>query len=172
MKRLALILISIVLPFSIMVGCEQTPDKNADLQARIDSLQNKVNSAYVPGTGEIMNGIVQPHHLKLWLAGQNQNWQLAEYERHMLMGGFTRIQKYHKGKPEATDVVMAFPAMSAIENAIREKDVKAFKSSFAGLTNSCNTCHQVLKCGFNVIVVPSGNNLGNQSFKSASMNSN
>jgi len=166
MKLLALILISIVLPFSLMVGCEQSGDKDADLQARIDSLQNKVNSAYVPGTGEIMNGIIQPHHLKLWRAGENGNWQLAEYERHMLMGGFTRIQKYHRDKPEAAEVVMAFPAMDAIEKAIREKDIRAFKSNFAVLTNTCNTCHQALKSGFNVIIVPSDNNFDNQSFKS------
>lgn len=167
MKRLSLILISLVVPFSLMVGCEQSGGRGADLQARIDSLQNKVNSAYVPGTGEIMNGIVQPHHLKLWLAGQNKNWELAEYESHMLMGGFDRIQKYHKNKPEAAAVVMAFPAMDAIEKAIREKDVQAFKSNFAVLTNNCNTCHQALNCGFNVITVPSGNNFDNQSFKPA-----
>ncbi len=167
MKRLSLIFIAFALPFSLMVGCEQSGDKKAELQARIDSLQNKVNSAYVPGTGEIMNGIIQPHHVKLWLAGQSKNWGLAEYERHMLMGGFSRIQKYHKGTPEATSVVMAFPAMGAIERAIRDKDIKAFESNFAVLTNSCNTCHQVLNCGFNVITVPSGNSFENQSFKSA-----
>src|ERR1700761_2940385 len=135
MKRLSIIFIALALPFSIMVGCERSGDKIMDLQARIDSLQNKVNSAYVPGTGEIMNGIIQPHHIKLWLAGQNKNWKLAEYERHMLMGGFSRIQKYHMDKPEAASVVMAFPAMDAIEKSIRKKDIKAFKNNFAVLTN-------------------------------------
>jgi hypothetical protein len=169
MKRLSFILIALSLPFSLMVGCQQSFDKTPDLQARIDSLQNKVNSAYVPGTGEIMNGIVQPHHLKLWLAGQNKNWELAEYETHMLMGGFNRIQKYHKGKPEAASVVMAFPAMDAIEKAIRDKDINSFKSNYAVLTYSCNTCHQALNCGFNAVTVPSasGGNFDNQSFKSA-----
>jgi hypothetical protein len=164
MKRLSLLLLSLALPFSLMVGCEQSGSEKADLRARVDSLQNKLNSAYVPGTGEIMNGIVQPHHLKLWLAGQNKNWELAEYERHQLQGGFKRIQIYHKGKPEAAAVAMIFPAMDAIEKAIREKDANAFKSNFALLTNNCNTCHQALKSGFNIIVVPDAKSLGNQRF--------
>jgi hypothetical protein len=164
MKRLSLLFLSLVLPFSLMVGCEQSGSEKVDLQAQVDSLQNKLNSAYVPGTGEIMNGIVQPHHLKLWLAGQNKNWELAEYERHQLQGGFKRIQIYHKGKPEAAAVAMIFPAMDAIEKAIREKDANAFKSNFALLTNNCNTCHQALKNGFNIIVVPDAKSLGNQRF--------
>jgi hypothetical protein len=164
MKRLSLILLSLALPFSLMVGCEQSGDKNADMQARIDSLQNSLNSAYKPGTGAIMNTIVQPHHLKLWFAGQHKNWALAEYERQELMGGFEKIQKLHKDKPEATAVAMIFPAMDAVEKAIREKDANAFKNNFVVLTNTCNTCHQALKYGFNVIKVPATNNFDDQQF--------
>jgi hypothetical protein len=147
-----------------MVGCEQSGDKNADVQARIDSLQNSLNSAYRPGTGAIMNTIVQPHHLKLWFAGQYKNWALAEYERQELMGGFEKIQKLHKDKPEAAAVAMIFPAMDAVEKAIREKDANAFKNNFVVLTNTCNTCHQALKYGFNVIKVPATNSFDNQQF--------
>jgi hypothetical protein len=164
MKRLLLILLSLGLPFSLIVGCEQSGDKNADMQARIDSLQNGLNSAYKPGTGAIMNTIVQPHHLKLWFAGQHKNWALAEYERQELMGGFEKIQKLHKDKPEAAAVAMIFPAMDAVEKAIREKDANAFKNNFVVLTNTCNTCHQALKYGFNVIKVPVTNNFDNQQF--------
>ncbi|MDB5133887.1 MAG: hypothetical protein JWP37_490 [Mucilaginibacter sp.] len=164
MKRLSLLLLSLALPFSLMIGCEQSGSKNADLQARVDSLQNKLDSAYVPGTGAIMNTIVQPHHLKLWFAGQNKNWALAEYERQELMGGFEKIQTLHKNKPAATAVAMIFPAMDAIEKAIREKDGNAFKSNFVVLTNTCNTCHQALKYEFNVIKVPVTNSFDDQRF--------
>jgi len=164
MKRLSLLFLSLALPLSLMVGCEQSVSENASIKARIDSLQNKVNSAYVPGTGEIMNGIIQTHHLKLWLAGQHKNWELAEYERHLLLGGFKRIQIYHKDKPEAAAVAMIFPAMDAVKKAISEKDDKAFKTNFIMLTNMCNTCHQALKYGFNVITVPTDKDPGNQSF--------
>ncbi|MDB5124873.1 MAG: hypothetical protein JWP94_3002 [Mucilaginibacter sp.] len=164
MKRLSLIFLSLALPFSIMVGCEQSGSEKVDLKTRIDSLQNKLNSSYIPGTGAIMNTIVQPHHLKLWFAGQHKNWALAEYERQELMGGFEKIQKYHKDKPEATAVAMIFPAMDAVEKAIRDKDAAAFKNNFVVLTNTCNTCHKALKYEFNVIKVPTTNSFGNQSF--------
>src|SRR6195952_2779094 len=154
MKRLSLLLLSLALPFSIMVGCGQYGGENADLKTRVDSLKNKLNLAYTPGTGALMNTIVQPHHLKLWFAGQDKNWVLAEYERQELMGGFEKIQKYHKDKPEATAVAMIYPAMDAVEKAIRDKDAKAFKDNFAVLTNTCNTCHKALKYEFNVIKVP------------------
>ncbi|MDB5132190.1 MAG: hypothetical protein JWR02_1939 [Mucilaginibacter sp.] len=164
MKRLSLLFLSLALPISILVGCGQPDSKTTVLQARVDSLQNKLKLAYVPGTGEIMNSIIVSHHLKLWLAGQQKNWVLAEYERHMLLGGFTRIQKYHKGTPEAAAVAMIFPAMDAVKKAIQDKDANAFKSNYALLTNSCNTCHQALKYEFNVITVPTAGRPENQSF--------
>lgn len=164
MKRLSLLFLSLAMPVLILVSCEQSGSKTAALQARVDSLQDKLKSAYVPGTGEIMNSIIVSHHLKLWLAGEQKNWILAEYERHMLLGGFTRIQKYHKGTPEAVAVPMIFPAMDAVKKAIQNKDANAFKSNYALLTNSCNTCHQALKYGFNVITVPTSASPVNQGF--------
>jgi hypothetical protein len=164
MKRLLLLFLSLALPILLMVSCGQSGGENANLQSRVDSLQNKLNSVYTPGTGAFMNFIVQPHHLKLWYAGQSKNWALAEYERLELMGGFEKIQKYHKDKPEATAVAMIFPAMDAVEKAIRDKDAVAFKNNFVILTNTCNTCHKALKYEFNVIKVPTTNSFGNQSF--------
>lgn len=164
MKRLSFILLLLALPFSLMVGCAHSGSGNSDLQARVDSLQNKLDSVYKPGTGAIMNTIVQPHHLKLWFAGQSKNWALAEYERQELMGGFEKIQLYHKNKPEAAAVAMIFPAMDAVEKAIRDKDAIAFKSNFVALTNTCNTCHKALKYEFNVIRIPDTNSFYNQSF--------
>jgi hypothetical protein len=63
-------------------------------------LQKSLDSAYKPGTGAIMNTIVQPHHLKLWFAGQHKNWALAEYERQELMGGFERFKNFIRISPK------------------------------------------------------------------------
>jgi len=169
MRRLSLIILTLIPLFAVVINCKQPADENNQLQTKVDSLQKKLNSAYIPGTGEIMNGIVQPHHLKLWLAAQNNNWELAEYERHLLAGGFKRIRIYHKDQPEGTAVAMIDPAMDAIEKAIREKDASAFDRSYTLLTADCNTCHQALKYGFNVIVIPTTKNPVNQSFKSVNL---
>jgi len=158
----------LLLPLAVavfIVGCNYPGmDEKATLQLQIDSLNNRLNHAYVPGTGEIMNNIVQPHHLKLWLAGENKNWTLAEYERKQLLGGFKRIQLFHKDKPEAAAVSMIFPAMDAMKQAIEQKDAAAFKNNFAVLTNTCNTCHEALKTSFNIIKVPTPADKENQRF--------
>jgi len=162
MKRLSILFFAFSVPMSIMLSCNQSSDD--DLSTQINSLKNQVKDAYIPGTGEIMNGIIQPHHYKLWLAGQQQNWTLAEYERHLLLGGFKRIEKYHKGTPEAAAVSMIYPELTAIEIAIGQKDAAAFKNHFVLLTNACNTCHQATKYEFNVITVPTTSAFGNQKF--------
>ncbi len=57
----------------------QTDHGGQDLQKQIDSLRNKINHAYSPGVGEFMSSI-QMHHAKLWFAGKNENWDLANFE--------------------------------------------------------------------------------------------
>jgi hypothetical protein len=164
MKRLLLILFLFFSAAVVFVSCQHSSGKKKDLSARIDSLKDKINTAYVPGVGEIMNGIIQPHHYKLWLAGKQKNWALAEYERHMLSGGFKRIQIYHNTDPVTNDVPMIFPEMDSLEADIKQKDTKAFKNHFILLTNACNTCHQATKYEFNVITVPTTAGFGNQKF--------
>ncbi|PYR25901.1 MAG: hypothetical protein DMF98_10670, partial [Acidobacteria bacterium] len=43
--------------------------------------------AYVPGLGEMMS-LQQMRHVKLWFAGQAENWDLAAYEVDELGEGF------------------------------------------------------------------------------------
>jgi hypothetical protein len=162
MKRLSIVILAFSLSIFTIVSCNLSA--NDHLPNQIDSLKSAMKAAYVPGTGEIMNGIIQPHHYKLWLAGQQKNWTLAEYERHQLIGGFKRIEKYHPGTAEAVAVPMIYPEMTAIEIAIRQKDAAAFRNHFAMLTNACNTCHQATKYEFNVITVPGTLAFENQRF--------
>jgi hypothetical protein len=164
MIRISRVWILLILPLLLFLSCTQSSGNRADLQARIDDLQNQLDLVYVPGVGEIMNGIVQPHHYKLWLAGRHQNWTLAEYERHQLLGGFIRIQKYHNNTSEANAVPMIYPEMEALKKAISQKDSLAFHQHFVLLTNTCNTCHRATKHEFNIIIVPATPEYGNQQF--------
>jgi len=43
---------------------------------------------------------VQAHHSKLWSAGQNQNWKLADFEIHEIMEAIDNIQKYQSERKE------------------------------------------------------------------------
>jgi hypothetical protein len=153
MKRIFFIITIVLGSMAALIGCNQE-SSNKRLLDKIDSLQAKAKNAYVPGTGELMSNIIQPHHYKLWLAGENKNWELAKYESHLLTGGFKRIQKFHHGTPEANAVPMIYPEMDAVDQAIKQHDLHAFNSSFAVLTSTCNTCHQATNYGFNIITVP------------------
>ncbi len=66
---------------SFFCGCG--PDasilqKLAAQQSQIDSLRQKLEQIK-PGLGEIM-AVIQTHHAKLWFAGINENWKLADFE--------------------------------------------------------------------------------------------
>jgi hypothetical protein len=37
---------------------------------------------------------IQVHHAKLWFAGQNQNWELADFEMHEIAGIDDAIKEY------------------------------------------------------------------------------
>jgi len=154
----------LILPLLLFLSCNQSSGDRADFQARIYDLQNQLDSVYVPGFGEIMNGIVQPHHYKLWLAGRHQNWTLAEYERHQLLGGFIRIQKYHKNTPEANAVPMIYPEMEVLKKAISQKDSLAFHSTFCAIDPYLQQLSPGTKHEFNIIIVPATHEYGNQQF--------
>jgi hypothetical protein len=72
-------------------ACDQQTDNNKILQNRIDTLEKKLSDTYKPGFGEFMSSI-QVHHSKLWFAGQNQNWKLADFEIHEIMEAIENIK--------------------------------------------------------------------------------
>ncbi len=80
-----LLLLSVVL----LTSCDQNTDVLRQLQAKMDSLQQKMENTYKPGFGELMSSI-QEHHSKLWFAGVNQNWALAAYEQSLINSAFRK----------------------------------------------------------------------------------
>jgi hypothetical protein len=120
--------IFLVLLFLGFCCCNQ-PTKNTQmLQNRVDSLEKKLTDAYKPGFGEFMSGI-QAHHTKLWFAGQNQNWKLADFEIHEIMESIEDIQKYETDRKETQLIGMIKPAIDSINQAIKKRNPKLFTSS-------------------------------------------
>ncbi|SRR6266498_118318 len=145
-------------------ACNQPYNKMQTMQAKMDSLQKQINETYKPGFGEFMTGI-QSHHAKLWFAGQNQNWPLADFEMHEIQENLEDIQKFWSDRTEAKAIGMVNPAMDSVNKAIQQKDWQLFKSGFILLTNTCNNCHMATKHGFNVVTVPTSLPVVNQDFK-------
>ena len=89
--------------FFIIAACSQPKENTRKLEAKIDSLQNRLDKAYRPGFGEFMSGI-QVHHAKLWFAGQAQNWKLAEFEMKEINEALDGIKAYCTDRPETQSI--------------------------------------------------------------------
>lgn len=153
----------IIITFGLF-ACNQQRDNTKVLQNRIDSLEQKLADTYKPGFGEFMSGI-QAHHSKLWFAGQNENWKLADFEVHEIMEAIEDIQKFQTERKESQMIGMINPALDSINNAIQQKNSTLIKSSYILLTNTCNNCHRSANFEFNVVKIPDTQPFSNQDFK-------
>lgn len=153
----------IILTFGLF-ACNQQIDKTQALQNRIDSLEHKLADTYKPGFGEFMSSI-QIHHSKLWFAGQNENWKLADFEVHEIMEAIEDIQKFQTERKESQMIGMINPALDSINYAIQQKNSALFKSSYTLLTNTCNNCHREADFEYNVVKIPDSQYFSNQDFK-------
>lgn len=147
-----------------LFSCNQPSDESVKTQQQIDSLKASIAQSYKPGFGEFMSNI-QVHHAKLWFAGINKNWQLADFEIHEILEALEDIKKYETDRPESKEIDMLLPAIDSVNTAISNKNKNAFTSSFKLLTNTCNNCHKATNFEFNQVIIPSIPPVSNQEFK-------
>jgi hypothetical protein len=148
-----------------LISCnQQSEDGRVSLQHQIDSLRNKLVNIYSPGVGEYMLSI-QMHHAKLWFAGKNANWALANFEMEEIQETLDNIQKHCADSPEIRQLPMIYPPLDSVKRSILQKNVASFKSGFNLLTNTCNSCHKAASHAFNVIKIPDALPVPNQVFE-------
>ncbi len=145
-------------------SCNDQTAEVQRLQSQVDSLRSQLDSTYKPGFGEFMSEI-QVHHEKLWFAGINQNWKLADFEINEIKESLGGIKSYCTDRPESKYLGMIDPPMDSLAAAIQTKDLPKFKAGFTVLTQTCNSCHQEVNHGFNVIQIPETPPFTDQVFK-------
>lgn len=148
----------------LFLSCNERSDNNKQLQAHVDSLEKKLANSYKPGLGEFMTGI-QVHHAKLWFAGENENWQLADFELHEITEALDDIKSFNADRPEVKSLQMIYAPLDSLNKSLQQKDLSSFKSNFVLLTTTCNNCHRDTDHGFNVIKIPETPPFSNQDFK-------
>ncbi|HXL55932.1 MAG TPA: hypothetical protein VN958_06735 [Chitinophagaceae bacterium] len=148
----------------LLLEYKNSSNNIVQLQHRIDSLQKKIDDAYKPGLGEFMSGI-QVHHAKLWFAGKNNNWKLADFEIHEIMEAVEDIQHYAADREEVKELPMLQPALDSINDAINKKDKNLFSKYFILLNNTCNNCHRAVHYEFNMVKIPERAPYSNQEFE-------
>ena len=147
-----------------LLSCNHQKEQTQTLQKRIDSLESKLADSYKPGFGEFM-GNIQAHHAKLWYAGQNNNWKLADFEIHEIMEAVDDIKKYETERKESQLIDMITPALDSVNDAIEQENPDQFKRSYSLLTNTCNNCHHAANFEFNVVKIPDAPMFSNQDFE-------
>lgn len=161
------------LPFVILlfvVACNESSTKMKNLQSEINALneQNdslkKLVAAMKPGLGDLMLNL-QIHHNKLWFAGREENWPLAQFEKDELVEIIKQAEAVETDRPEVKLFKsMIYPAIDSLQKAIKNKDVHEFSEKFYSLTNSCNNCHKNTHFDFNKIQTPERTPFSNQDF--------
>lgn len=156
-----------MVPLIVLAGALMLPNLPS-ARAEEPGETHKPTEAYAPGLGDFMTAYVQPHHIKLWLAGSVKNWALAEYEANELRETFEDIVTYqgnwHDYSVAKLVETVLTPPLGEVDQAIREKNAAGFAKAFDGLTAACNTCHQAVAHPFLVIKTPSADAFPDQDF--------
>jgi len=122
---------------------------------------------YIPGLGEYMM-TNQAHHLKLWFAGANKNWELADYELDEIVETLEDIVQYQPNfdKKPLSKLIPAYTSkpIEELKLTIRDKNVDKFTKAYDGLTNACNACHQATGHRFILIQRPTTPAYTNQKY--------
>lgn len=124
---------------------------------------------YHPSMGDLMTMAIQPRHIKLHLAGAQQNWRYAGYELGELRNAFARINRtiprYRTvDTAHMTTAVIQSP-LDAVDQAIKAHSPTQFAVAYAQLTRACNACHQSLNHAEVVIKVPAAAMFPDQEFE-------
>jgi hypothetical protein len=119
--------------------------------------------------GDLMTAFVQPRHIKLGLAGSEQNWPYAEYQLDQLRETFADVaeimpQYRDLSIPDMITSTVKKP-LAALEEAIKAKDIKQFTAAYGQLTTSCNACHQSYDRAVIVIQPPTVTSFPDQDFR-------
>jgi len=147
-----------------LFSCNNQNTNTQALQNQIDSLKVQLNNVYKPGFGFLMTNI-QAYHAKLWFAGINKNWKLAQFELDEMEETVEKIEQFQKMRKEAELMDMMEPGIVDISRSIKQKDLDAFKKSYNELTIACNECHKLTDFEYNIVKVPETLEFSNQEFK-------
>ncbi len=161
----------LIVPVIFLYSCNDNRPTLKILQSEInylnvknDSLEKEIQEIK-PGLGDLML-MVQVHHNKLWFAGKEENWPLAQFEHDEIMEILRQAESIEKERSEVKLFkVMIYSQLDSVQTSINLKNTDRFVSSFTNLTSACNNCHTNTKFSFNKIVIPEHPPYSNQEFE-------
>jgi hypothetical protein len=158
-----------VLLGALLAQSVDTAAQSPPAAATSPALTSAAPAAFNPGVGELMNLIVQPRHTKLWFAGHEANWALAEYEIKELRSALANVAKSRpifRERSVAENVEMFMGgAFRGIDEAIRDRNATKFAEAYATVNAGCNACHTALNQAQVVIKTPEQPSYPDQDFR-------
>ncbi len=148
--------------------CEAAPSQGGE-PVRHDASTEA--PAYRATLSDVMGALIQPRHIRLWLAGKTGDWALAAYEAQVLGGAFGRVAAafpaYHG--QAMTELVATFltPGLVDVQAAISAHDAARFVAAYQTLTTGCGACHVATGHAAIVIKVPGDGAMPDQAFGAA-----
>lgn len=161
--KIAQVFTCILLFITFVSSCNLGSKNEKSLQQKIDNLQSQLDNTYKPGIGDLM-GNIQRHHNKLWFAGINKNWELANFAIHEIEEGFEDLATFHGDREEMKTLDMIIPSLEKLEKIIKEDNVEDFKKGYIILSETCNACHSSTGFDFIKIIPPTEPSLSNQQY--------
>ncbi len=114
-------------------------------------------------------GFYQRFSHKLWLAGKNENWELAKFYVHELeevTEELVRSNVIDEDKNLSNLAEAMFQdKVEKMEDAVRLKDQVIFREYYDLLISGCNLCHQATNHPYLKMKVPEDNDKFNQNFE-------
>lgn len=144
---------------------------NSNIQAeRSETVQSSIEQVEEEEHYELAEamGYLQRYSHKLYLAGQNENWELSSFYAHEIEETIEEIENA-KVVDEGYDIsalvgTMINPSFEKVEQSIHDQDTKSFADSYKLLVQSCNACHQTTEHEFVKIKIPVKGKAFNQDF--------
>lgn len=164
------VILAVVFAFSLLNYIQIQSLKNAEPVAKEVQKEEKIIEKEIKKEVElaVLMGYQQRYLEKLYFAGINANWPLADFYHHELE---ETLEDIIEGDIEedgynvsGLSKAMLLPAVEALENSIKNKDEKDFVTKYNAVVNSCNACHTATKHGFIKIIVPKESSFKNQDF--------
>lgn len=114
-------------------------------------------------------GYYQRFSQKVWLAGKNQNWDLAAFYAHELDEVTEELIRSNVIHDELNLSELAKSSIfeeniAKLDDAIDKKDQLLFRESYDLVIGSCNTCHISTNHPFIKITIPTDSTIFNQLF--------
>jgi len=163
MRKFLLPVMASAVALLLAVVARPTPGVTQPQQSAPDA------TTFNPMMGALMHMFIQPRHAKLGLAGQAQNWPLADYAFEELTHSLSKVAAAiprWKGLPveELFDAALTEP-LALLGAAIKARDPGKFADAYGRLTTGCNNCHATTDHRFVVLKAPDASAFPNQVFE-------